>query len=217
MNSNFSIFQRWTFDYLNGDEVDGMCAIIIFNTYRLLQQNGISVKNLAWFDPDTIRRLSTIDETECNDELTSLHFKLFKVLSGSLITLIDNDDVVQRCNLIQSEFDGKKVSEVRKKFFTLFDSLNNHIDLLMGCLLEAYRNYDLLTGNALFRSTVSMGTAGNDAMTSAYSFLCMQQNPEGYFGFYMKHHFDVSELRVVLGISFDCIAAILTYNNSKNK
>ena len=62
-----------------------------------------------------------------------------------------------------------------------------------------------------------MGTAGNDAMTSAYSFLCMQQNPEGYFGFYMKHHFDVSELRVVLGISFDCIAAILTYNNSKNK
>jgi hypothetical protein len=217
MNSNFSIFQRWTFDYLNGDEVDGMCAIIIFNTYRLLQQNGISVKNLAWFDPDTIRRLSTIDEIECNDELTSLHFKLFKVLSGSLITLIDNDDVVQRCNLIQSEFDGKKVSEVRKKFFTLFDSLNNHIDLLMGCLLEAYRNYDLLTGNALFRSTVSMGTAGNDAMTSAYSFLCMQQNPEGYFGFYMKHHFDVSELRVVLGISFDCIAAILTYNNSKNK
>ena len=217
MNSNFSIFQRWTFDYLNGDEVDGMCAIIIFNTYRLLQQNGISIKNLAWFDPDTIRRLSTIDETECNDELTSLHFKLFKVLSGSLITLINNDDVVQRCNLIQSEFDGKKVSEVRKKFFTLFDSLNNHIDLLMGCLLEAYRNYDLLTGNALFRSIVSMGTAGNDAMTSAYSFLCMQQNPEGYFGFYMKHHFDVSELRVVLGISFDCIAAILTYNNSKNK
>ncbi|OFQ22486.1 hypothetical protein HMPREF2955_07810 [Prevotella sp. HMSC073D09] len=217
MNSNFSIFQRWTFDYLNGDEVDGMCAIIIFNTYRLLQQNGISVKNLAWFDPDTIRRLSTIDETECNDELTSLHFKLFKVFSGSLITLINNDDVVQRCNLIQSEFDGKKVSEVRKKFFTLFDSLNNYIDLLMGCLLEAYRNYDLLTGNALFRSIVSMGTAGNDAMTSAYSFLCMQQNPEGYFGFYMKHHFDVSELRVVLGISFDCIAAILTYNNSKNK
>ena len=194
-----------------------MCAIIIFNTYRLLQQNGISVKNLAWFDPDTIRRLSTIDETECNDELTSLHFKLFKVFSGSLITLINNDDVVQRCNLIQSEFDGKKVSEVRKKFFTLFDSLNNYIDLLMGCLLEAYRNYDLLTGNALFRSIVSMGTAGNDAMTSAYSFLCMQQNPEGYFGFYMKHHFDVSELRVVLGISFDCIAAILTYNNSKNK
>ena len=217
MNSNFSIFQRWTFDYLNGDEVDGMCAIIIFNTYRLLQQNGISVKNLAWFDPDTIRRLSTIDETECNDELTSLHFKLFKVFSGSLITLINNDDVVQRCNLIQSEFDGKKVSEVRKKFFTLFDSLNNYIDLLMGGLLEAYRNYDLLTGNALFRSIVSMGTAGNDAMTSAYSFLCMQQNPEGYFGFYMKHHFDVSELRVVLGISFDCIAAILTYNNSKNK
>ncbi len=217
MNSNFSIFQRWTFDYLNGDEVNGMCAIIIFNTYRLLQQNGISIKNLAWFDPDTIRRLSTIDETECNDELTSLHFKLFKVLSGSLITLINNDDVVQRCNLIQSEFDGKKVSEVRKKFFTLFDSLNNYIDLLMGCLLEAYRNYDLLTGNALFRSIVSMGTAGNDAMTSAYSFLCMQQNPEGYFGFYMKHHFDVSELRVVLGISFDCIAAILTYNNSKNK
>lgn len=217
MNSNFSIFQRWTFDYLNGDEVDGMCAIIIFNTYRLLQQNGISVKNLAWFDPDTIRRLSTIDETECNDELTSLHFKLFKVFSGSLITLINNDDVVQRCNLIQSEFDGKKVSEVRKKFFTLFDSLNNYIDLLMGCLLETYRNYDLLTGNALFRSIVSMGTAGNDAMTSAYSFLCMQQNPEGYFGFYMKHHFDVSELRVVLGISFDCIAAILTYNNSKNK
>ena len=217
MNSNFSIFQRWTFDYLNGDEVDGMCAIIIFNTYRLLQQNGISVKNLAWFDPDTIRRLSTIDETECNDELTSLHFKLFKVFCGSLITLINNDDVVQRCNLIQSEFDGKKVSEVRKKFFTLFDSLNNYIDLLMGCLLEAYRNYDLLTGNALFRSIVSMGTAGNDAMTSAYSFLCMQQNPEGYFGFYMKHHFDVSELRVVLGISFDCIAAILTYNNSKNK
>ena len=217
MNSNFSIFQRWTFGYLNGDEVDGMCAIIIFNTYRLLQQNGISVKNLAWFDPDTIRRLSTIDETECNDELTSLHFKLFKVFSGSLITLINNDDVVQRCNLIQSEFDGKKVSEVRKKFFTLFDSLNNYIDLLMGCLLEAYRNYDLLTGNALFRSIVSMGTAGNDAMTSAYSFLCMQQNPEGYFGFYMKHHFDVSELRVVLGISFDCIAAILTYNNSKNK
>ena len=217
MNSNFSIFQRWTFDYLNGDEVDGMCAIIIFNTYRLLQQNGISVKNLAWFDPDTIRRLSTIGETECNDELTSLHFKLFKVFSGSLITLINNDDVVQRCNLIQSEFDGKKVSEVRKKFFTLFDSLNNYIDLLMGCLLEAYRNYDLLTGNALFRSIVSMGTAGNDAKTSAYSFLCMQQNPEGYFGFYMKHHFDVSELRVVLGISFDCIAAILTYNNSKNK
>ena len=97
MNSNFSIFQRWTFDYLNGDEVDGMCAIIIFNTYRLLQQNGISVKNLAWFDPDTIRRLTTIDETECNDELTSLHFKLFKVFSGSLITLINNDEVVQRC------------------------------------------------------------------------------------------------------------------------
>jgi hypothetical protein len=217
MNSNFSIFQRWTFDYLNGDEVDGMCAIIIFNTYRLLQQNGISVKNLAWFDPDTIRRLTTIDETECNDELTSLHFKLFKVFSGSLITLINNDEVVQRCYLFQNEFDGKKVLEVRKKFFSLFDSLNNHIDLLMGCLLEAYRNYDLLTGNALFRSIVSMGTAGNDAMTSAYSFLCMQQNPEGYFGFYMKHHFDVSELRVVLGISFDCIAAILTYNNSKNK
>lgn len=217
MNSNFSIFQRWTFDYLDGDEVDGMCAIIIFNTYRLLQQNGISVKNLAWFDPDTIRRLTTIDETECNDELTSLHFKLFKVFSGSLITLINNDEVVQRCYLFQNEFDGKKVLEVRKKFFSLFDSLNNHIDLLMGCLLEAYRNYDLLTGNALFRSIVSMGTAGNDAMTSAYSFLCMQQNPEGYFGFYMKHHFDVSELRVVLGISFDCIAAILTYNNSKNK
>ncbi len=217
MNSNFSIFQRWTFDYLNGDEVDGMCAIIIFNTYRLLQQNGISVKNIAWFDPDTIRRLTTIDETECNDELTSLHFKLFKVFSGSLITLINNDEVVQRCYLFQNEFDGKKVLEVRKKFFSLFDSLNNHIDLLMGCLLEAYRNYDLLTGNALFRSIVSMGTAGNDAMTSAYSFLCMQQNPEGYFGFYMKHHFDVSELRVVLGISFDCIAAILTYNNSKNK
>lgn len=217
MNSNFSIFQRWTFDYLNGDEVDGMCAIIIFNTYRLLQQNGISVKNLAWFDPDTIRRLTTIDETECNDELTSLHFKLFKVFSGSLITLINNDEVVQRCYLFQNEFDGKKVLEVRKKFFSLFDSLNNHIDLLMGCLLEAYRTYDLLTGNALFRSIVSMGTAGNDAMTSAYSFLCMQQNPEGYFGFYMKHHFDVSELRVVLGISFDCIAAILTYNNSKNK
>ena len=217
MNSNFSIFQRWTFDDLNGDEVDGMCAIIIFNTYRLLQQNGISVKNLAWFDPDTIRRLTTIDETECNDELTSLHFKLFKVFSGSLITLINNDEVVQRCYLFQNEFDGKKVLEVRKKFFSLFDSLNNHIDLLMGCLLEAYRNYDLLTGNALFRSIVSMGTAGNDAMTSAYSFLCMQQNPEGYFGFYMKHHFDVSELRVVLGISFDCIAAILTYNNSKNK
>lgn len=217
MNSNFSIFQRWTFDYLNGDEVDGMCAIIIFNTYRLLQQNGISVKNIAWFDPDTIRRLTTIDETECNDELTSLHFKLFRVFSGSLITLINNDEVVQRCYLFQNEFDGKKVLEVRKKFFSLFDSLNNHIDLLMGCLLEAYRNYDLLTGNALFRSIVSMGTAGNDAMTSAYSFLCMQQNPEGYFGFYMKHHFDVSELRVVLGISFDCIAAILTYNNSKNK
>ena len=216
MNNNFSLFQRWTLDYLNGDEVDGMCAIIIFNTYRLLHLNSISVKNLAWFDLDTLQRLTIIYEDECNDELTSLHFKLFKTFNSFPMTSTNNGEVAKRCNLIQNEFDLEKVSDVKKKFYFLFDSLNNHIDLLTGCLLESYRSYDLLTGNALFRSILNVDAENNEAFVSAYSFLCMQQNPEGYFGFYMKNRFEVAELRGVLGISFDCIAAILKYNNSKN-
>lgn len=208
MKNNFYVFQKWTFDYLNNNEVDGMCAIIIFNAYQLLLQNGINVENITWFDSDTIQRLADIDEKDEKSALISFHLRLFKKFNNRT-----RKDKIREYDIIQNAFDKERFLDVKKKYSSLFDNFNNDLSLLIGCLLELYRKYDLLTGNSLFRLIVGRDSVNNEAMKSAYSFLCMQQNPVGYFGFYMKRHFDIGELRTMLCISFDCIAAILKYKS----
>lgn len=208
MKNNFYVFQKWTVNYLNNKEVDGMCAIIIFNTYQLLLQNGINVENIIWFDSDTIQQLDDIDEKDEKNTLISFHIRLFKTFNNRT-----KKDKTREYDILQNAFDKERFLNVKKKYSSLFDNFNNDISLLIGCLLESYRKYDLLTGNSLFRWSIGMGAVNNEAMKSAYSFLCMQQNPEGYFGFYMKRNFDISELRTMLCVSFDCISAILKYRS----
>lgn len=216
MTNKFSLYQKWTSDYLNSEEIDGMCAIIIFNTYQLLSLNGIEMKNSDWFNSDTIHQLASIVADDSSD-LTAFHIDFFMDLSCHSLEFSNYEKIAKKYADIQNHYDNKKISNLRNKYLYLFQSLNEPASLLTGCLLQSYRNYDLITGNALLRSIIRMGGIDNEAMTSAYSFLCMQQNPEGYFGFYMRRVFDINDLRTILCISFDCIAAILMFDNIYNK
>ncbi|NPD82407.1 hypothetical protein HPS57_10545 [Prevotella sp. PINT] len=216
MNEKFSKYQKWISDYLNSTEVDGMCAIIIFNTYCLLLQNGINVENSSWFDSRVILQLAGIEEGDNQDSLTSFHLRLFRTFRQHSTSLNINKNIARDYDVMQYELDKEKISNIKDKYHSLFSSLSDHTNLLTGCLLEAYRKYDLFTGNALFRLIIRIGAVNNESIVSAYSFLRMQQNPEGYFGFYLKKHFETNELRAILCISFDCIATILKYNRYGN-
>ena len=154
--------------------------------------------------------MSIIDLNDNCDELTSFHISLFKMFNNYPVSS-SYEQISKEYEIILNKADNNIISCIKKKHLYMFNKIALDNILLIGCLLECYRSYEILVGNAIFRTIIKREIISIEAITSAYSFLCMQQNTKGYWGFYTQKEYNINDIRAILCISFDCIATILKY------
>jgi hypothetical protein len=92
------------------------------------------------------------------------------------------------------------------------DKLELH--LLESMMILAYKNeYDLMLGNRILRSLNYIYRKINFTMYHTINYLSLQQNPDGYFGNYLKKKFNSRDIYSILSVSFDCIRTLLELNH----
>ncbi len=87
-------------------------------------------------------------------------------------------------------------------------------NVLEALMVYRLRKYDIVNASLLFRSLIYLDKANTHVMNSCLNYIKSQQNPLGYFGFYMKEIKNEDEIYTALKVSFECVQTLLEYNYS---
>lgn len=230
MNKEFDLYKKWLDKIIEEEELDELSTIIIYNTYQLF-----SVYNIQYDFSDYNSNIFAHLPANCNDKTVNgfgIHFELFemfKMLSNSqekdffqIKSLLKEQMLSYNCFALSMQLSApahekRIISDIIKNLYTkCFNQQPSMVilSMLIASMLTAYKkHYNLLLGNVIMRLLLNLNVKKDECINSAYSFLKMQQNPHGYYGFYLQGDFKKSDLSTILYIGFDCMVTILEYEN----
>jgi hypothetical protein len=125
----------------------------------------------------------------------------------------------------ENSFEYQKIKKQIERLLTVIEMKTNFgtrkiqldefdLHLLESVMMLAYKNeYDLMLGNRILRSLNYAYNEINSTMYHTINYLSLQQNPDGYFGNYLKKNFNSRDIYSILSVSFDCICTLLELNH----
>jgi hypothetical protein len=126
---------------------------------------------------------------------------------------------------LENGFEYQKIKKQIERLLTVIELKTNfgtykiqldelYLHLLESVMILAYKNeYDLMLGNRILRSLNYVYNDINSTMYHTINYLSLQQNPDGYFGNYLKKNFNSRDIYSILSVSFDCIYTLLELNH----